>query len=133
MDFEYQEVDPLTNVTLDMVSPYTPKNKYSAGVLWEGNTGNGGKVLARVDWSFTSAQHSEATNTFTSRLPGYGFANARLAWRSLGNTWESALEVNNITDRVYFVANQDWTASAGSMTVTPALPRTWALTVKRSF
>jgi iron complex outermembrane receptor protein len=133
LDFEYKEIDPLTNVTLDMISPYTPKNKYSAGVLWEGNAGNGGKVLARVDWSYTSAQHSEAINTFTSRLPGYGFANARLAWRSAGNTWESALEVNNITDRVYFVANQDWTASAGHMTVTPALPRTWALTVKRSF
>jgi iron complex outermembrane receptor protein len=103
------------------------------GVLWEGNAGNGGKVLARMDWSYTSAQHSEAINTATSRMPGYGFANARLTWRSPGNTWESALEINNITDRLYFVANQDWTASAGSMTVTPALPRTWALTVKRSF
>jgi iron complex outermembrane receptor protein len=133
LDFEYTETDPASRVTLDMISPYTPEEKYSIGALWEGSMGDRGRVLARVDWSFTSEQHSEAINTFTSRVPGYGFANARVSWRNTDNTWEAALEVNNLTDRRYFIANQDWTASAGSMTMTPALPRTWAVSLKRNF
>jgi len=134
LDFEYTEVDTAsTNVTESMITPYTPEEKYSVGVLWEGHVGDAGTILARADWSYTSRQFSEPINAETNAIPGYGFVNARLAWRSPQSEWEAALEVNNVTDRLYYLAAQDWTPSAGSQTRTPALPRTWAVSVKRYF
>jgi iron complex outermembrane receptor protein len=134
LDFEYTNIsDPTTGVSLDMITPYTPEDKASVGLMWEGDVGDRGTVLARVDWSYTSEQFAEPINRPTGRVPGYGFANARLAWRSASGDWESALEVNNLTDRVYFVAAMDWSVSAGSQTLTPALPRTWAVSLKRNF
>jgi iron complex outermembrane receptor protein len=131
LDFEYKEVGQNTNVTLDMITPYTPEEKASVGLLWEHDLSAQGTVLARVDWSYQSEIFSEPINSDFNRLPSYGYANGRVAWRN--PKWEAAVEVNNITDRVYFIASQDWSPSAGSTTYTPAMPRNWAVTLRRNF
>ncbi|HUG72926.1 MAG TPA: TonB-dependent receptor, partial [Steroidobacteraceae bacterium] len=133
LDFKYTSLDPQTGMSEDMLPPGTPEQKYSAGLLWEGNTANGSTVLARLDWSFQSEIHSSAINSPFTRVAPYGVANLRVGWRGADNNWEAALEVNNVTDRLYFLANQDWSQSAGSTTYTPALPRTWGVTLKRNF
>jgi hypothetical protein len=39
----------------------------------------------------------------------------------------------NVTDKLFYLATNDYSASAGSSSYAPGMPRTWALTVKRSF
>ena len=116
-----------------MITPNTPEQKYSAGAMWEGSLGDAGNLLVRADWSYRSEIHSAAINLAYTRVPAYGVANARIAWSDTERTWEAALEVNNITDKLYFYGNQDWSTSAGSTTYAPAMPRNWAVTIKRNF
>ena len=46
---------------------------------------------------------------------------------------KSPLEVQNVFDKYYFMSVSDITRSLGAVTAVPALPRTWALSVKRNF
>jgi hypothetical protein len=44
------------------------------------------------------------------------------------------LEVQNVTDKLYYHTTFDLLAAAGGFqSAQPALPRTWMLTVKRNF
>ena len=71
--------------------------------------------------------------TTESTVDAYTVANARLTWRSSSNAWESALEVTNLTDRVYFLNKFDLRNIGGVATGTVAPPRQWGLTLKRVF
>jgi iron complex outermembrane receptor protein len=56
-----------------------------------------------------------------------------MTWRGPEDKWETSAEVTNVTDKLYYLSTNDYSASAGSSSYQPALPRTWAITVKRSF
>jgi iron complex outermembrane receptor protein len=134
LDFKYTSInDPATGVTLDMITPYTPERKYSLGAMWETDIGNMGSLLFRADWSFQSDVHSAAQNNAFTRVPPYGVANSRVTWRGAESKWEASFEVNNLTDKVYYTSNSDWSTNAGSTTFGIAMPRNFAVTVKRSF
>jgi iron complex outermembrane recepter protein len=136
MDFQYQDTGVATGVTTAMITPYTPEEKYSLGLMWEGNMGNGGTLMIRGDAAYQSDVQSSAINQLvsgTTRVPGYTVVNARMAWKAPSDTWEAALEVNNVLDKLYFYGNADWSTNAGSTTYTPAMPRAWAVTLKRNF
>lgn len=60
-------------------------------------------------------------------------ANARLTWRSLEQAWEAALEVTNLTDKLYYLTLFDQFASSGTVSGTPGEPCMWGLAIKRSF
>jgi iron complex outermembrane receptor protein len=142
LDFKYTDTGVATGVTTDMITPFTPEQKYSLGVMWEGDIGNGATLLARADASYQSAIQSAAINLSTdinpfnsnaTHVPGYTVVNARITWRGAEDLWEASLEVNNILDKLYFFGGADWSTNAGSTTYTPALPRNWAVTLKRNF
>ena len=78
----------------------------------------------------STATHS-TTRTTTSRALWLG--NLRLTWRGPEDKWEASAEVQNVTDKLYYLATNDYSASAGTSSYSPGLPRTWALTVKRTF
>jgi iron complex outermembrane recepter protein len=136
MDFKYTDTGVATGVTTSMITPYTPEQKFSLGVMWEGDIGTGGTLLARADASYQSAVQSAAINlpvTNATHVPGYTVVNARVTWRGTQDLWEASLEVNNVLDKLYFFGGADWSTNAGSTTYTPALPRNWAVTLKRNF
>jgi iron complex outermembrane receptor protein len=134
LDFEYTDVgSTTTGVTKSMITPYTPEQKYSLGLMWEGDIGSSGSLMARADYAYQSEMFSAAINLPLTRIPSYGVYNARLTWRSPETVWETSLEVNNITDKLYYTSNSDWSTSAGSTTFAPAMPRNWAVTFKRNF
>ena len=91
--------------------------------MWAGDMGDGGSLAARVDWSYQSDMHSAAINLPFTRIPPYGVANARVTWRGAGEKWEASAEVNNLTDKLYYLSNNDWSTNAGSTTFAPAMPR----------
>jgi outer membrane receptor protein involved in Fe transport len=58
--------------------------------------------------------------------------NARLAWRPPTGPWEVALSATNLTDERYAYNAFDLRGVASWVTIQPAPPRMWAVSVRRS-
>jgi iron complex outermembrane receptor protein len=74
-----------------------------------------------------------ASLTATNRIDGYFLGNARVTWRDEDDDWSLSLEVSNLFDRYYFTSLYEQFGSPGTISGAPGLPRTWAVTVRRSF
>jgi iron complex outermembrane receptor protein len=140
LDFRYDSINALAGgptqpngVQLSMTTPYTPKWKWSLGAQYEFDLSGKGSLIPRVDVSYQSAIFTNAVNTARNRIPAYTTANARLTWRSPNRDWEAAFEVTNLTDKLYYLTKFDLSSLQGVVTGQPALPREWALTVRRNF
>ena len=140
LDFEYTRIDPRaggpTNpagVQLDMVSPYTPKLKWSVGAQYEISLGSAGTLTPRVDASFQDDVYTAAVNSSRTLIKSYTLANARLTWRDSKDTWEGALEATNLTDKYYYTTTYELAVAAAVANAQPGRPREWAVTVKRKF
>ncbi len=85
--------DPNTGITRDMVTPYTPKWKWSVGTQYEAQIGDFGSITPRVDVSHNAAQFSNAINDQEwNRIDAYTIMNASLTWRSKDAVWTGAPE-----------------------------------------
>ncbi len=135
LDFEYTRVDPLTNITADMVPPYTPALTWSLGVQYDIDLGGMGLLTPRLDVSSQSHVHTESANAPTNRIDGYRLVNGRLTWRAPDDQWSLALEVTNLLDKYYYHTLLDLSpfGNAGYTSGQPGWPRTWAVTLTRRF
>lgn len=134
LDFGYTQItNPNTPITLDMTTPYTPEWSYSFGVQYDHETAIG-TFSARVDGAYQSETYGNAINNQYSLIDSYFAANGRLSWTDQTRDWQVSLEVQNLFDRYYYLTVFDQaTGRAGQVEAQPALPRTWAVTVKRNF
>ncbi len=139
LDFEY--TSPLTAqgnlvgsaINGANITPYTPELSYSFGIQYDAEVGSG-TVSTRLDGSYQSKVFGTAENTSWSRIDGRFIGNARLSYTSGDEAWRVSLEVQNLFDKYYFLNIQDATAnSLGTVTGTPARPRTWSLAIERRF
>jgi iron complex outermembrane receptor protein len=134
LNFDYQTIIPgATNVTLGMITPYTPENKASVGLQYAFNLAGGGSLTPRLDVAYTDDVFSNAVNAPTNLIGDYTLVNARMTWRSADSAWEIALEGTNLTDEYYYVTLFDLFGPAGYIHGQPSRPREWAMTLKRSF
>ena len=112
--------------------PYTPDWTYSFGIQYDADVGPG-TAMFRFDGSYRSAIFTDTTNSPWSRIDGRFLGNARIGYRTADEDWEVALEVQNLFDKYYFHSVSDISRSLGLVTAVPALPRTWAISIKRNF
>jgi iron complex outermembrane receptor protein len=135
LDFKYTEItNPTTGITTDMVTPYTPKWKWSLGTQYEIPLGEAGSITPRFDVSHQSPQFTNAINNIDwNRIGSYTVLNGSLTWRSKDSAWQGALNVTNVTDKLYYLTLFDTHTSAGYTNGQPAMPRQWMVTVKRTF
>jgi len=141
LNFEYQEIFvdpatglPLTDVTLDMVPPYTPENKWSIGAQYEFSLGDMGTLTPRIDASYQDDIFADSVNGPTNLINDYVLLNARLTWRSVDDDWQIAAEATNLTDKYHYLTIFDLTgAAAGYIHGQPGRPFEWAISVKRRF
>jgi iron complex outermembrane recepter protein len=136
LDFEYKSLSPNTaGITLGMITPYTPKQKYSAGAQYEFVLGSAGSLTPRVDWSHQSKMYTNPVNGPTNLVNGYGLLNARLTWRDSNDTWEAALFATNLTNKFYYLNKFDLGVGPPFFVVNgqPGAPREWGVTLKRKF
>jgi iron complex outermembrane receptor protein len=112
---------------------FTPKWKGSLGAQWEFPFSSGASLTPRIDVAYTDSFETRIPVTDQSTVDAYTVTNARVTWRSSSSAWESALEVTNLTDRVYFLNKFDLRNIGGVATGTVAPPRQWGLTIKRTF
>ena len=131
IDFKYKETGT-SGIPLSATTPYTPKWTYSFGVQYD-QVIDPGTVSLRFDGSYQSEIFTESSNSSWSRVDSYFLGNARLSFTTQDKDWRVALEVQNVFDKYYFLTKSDVTTSLGVVTGRPGLPRTWALSVKRSF
>ena len=131
IDFQYKDTGasgvPLTNVT-----PYTPKWTYSFGIQQNFELGSG-TVSARFDGQYRSKVYTDAFNAVTNRVDHLFLGNARLSYATGEKDWSVALEVKNVFNKYYYASIEDTKAAFGSITASPGMPRTWAVTVKKDF
>ncbi|WP_054531424.1 TonB-dependent receptor [Erythrobacter sp. SG61-1L] len=134
INFKYDAASVASaGLTGDEVTPYTPEWTYSFGVQYDHELKNGATLGVRFDGSYQSDTFTEASNSEYSRVEGVFLGNARLTYTSADDDWRVSLEVQNLFDKYYYLSKSDVTASLGLVTGVPALPRTWAVTVRRSF
>jgi len=134
LDFKYKETNaPLTSVTLDMITPFTPETKASLGAQYTWNLGNLGAFTARIDGSYQSEIYTEAINAFSNRIDSYTLANARFTWASPEHTWVTSFEATNLTNKYYEYSRFDQRLSSSTVSANPGPPLMWALSVKRNF
>jgi iron complex outermembrane receptor protein len=134
LNFEYNSVDPATAVSLDMITPYTPELQWSVGAQYGWEIGAAGTLTARIDAYYQDEIYTEPINDQRNIIEDYTVLNGRLTWRSDDGTWESSLEVTNLTNEVYYLSKffDQW-QSAGTISGSPAPPRLWAVTLRRNF
>jgi iron complex outermembrane receptor protein len=164
LDFKYVSIpnlDPVTGlstttgISIHGVTPYTPKWKWAFGIQYEIPFMDAGSLTPRLDATYQSDVFSTALNTpssidpaktlvplvgglpavRTDRITGYAVFNARLTWRSMDRSWEAALEVANLTNKLYYLTQFDLSEGGlpGYVAGQPAPPRTWMVSVKKTF
>jgi iron complex outermembrane receptor protein len=163
LDFQYTDIVATagTGVNINDITPYTPEKKASIGMQYDFDDVMGGKLSFRVDASYQSEIFTEAGNVrgqtvsstnaraapysqaggggpITSLLvdnliDAYTLANARIFWEAEESGWGLALEVQNLTDKYYLGTKVNDSYSVGHVYGSPGKPRTWAVTVKKSF
>lgn len=131
INFQYKNVGT-SGISINATTPYTPEWTYSFGVQYDHEIAPG-TISARFDGSFQSDIFTESSNSEWSRVKGNFLGNGRLTFTTKDKDWRLSLEVQNIFNKFYYLTVSDVSASLGVVTGVPATPRTWALTVKRSF
>ncbi|WP_298164782.1 TonB-dependent receptor [Novosphingobium sp.] len=122
-----------TGVPLNDVTPFTPKWNWSFGAQYDYTMGSGGVVSARFDGSYQSSMFTEAFNAVENQVDGRFLGNARLSYTTSDKNWMVAAEVQNVFNKYYYNTVENVEGPLGVITANPGLPRTWALTVKRTF
>lgn len=136
LDFEYTSLSARainSGLNTTMTTPFAPKWKFSAGAQYSFDLGATGRITPRLDWNYQAAFHAQPVNAPTNRVPNYYLVNGRVAWVSVDETWNVALEGTNLTDELYYLTFFDNRTSTQNVFGQPAPPRQWALTIKRSF
>jgi iron complex outermembrane receptor protein len=136
LNFKYTQINggPTTGVTLDMVTPYTPKTKASFGTQYEFHMGDLGMLTPRLDLSYQSSEFTNPINDPAwNQIDAYTVLNGKLTWQDKSGNWQASLAVTNLTDKLYYLTLFDLHTSTGYVNAQPAMPREWIFTVKRTF
>ncbi|MDR2216186.1 MAG: TonB-dependent receptor, partial [Nevskiaceae bacterium] len=113
LDFGYTRVADGTGIGLNNISPYTPKTKWSLGAQYTFDLSNGASIIPRLDASYQSTSFGNPTNTVASKIDSYTLLNGRITWRSPEDTWQVALEGQNLTDKLYYTTTFDLIDATG--------------------
>jgi iron complex outermembrane recepter protein len=114
----------------------SPNWKWSVGMQYKAELGEGGSVTPRIDVNYAgkSSAGRIAAGGPIDYYPSVALANARLTWRNADEDLSVSLEVQNLFDRYYnpfrFAAVYGFSGTIYSQV---GKPREWAVTVKKNF
>jgi iron complex outermembrane receptor protein len=141
MHFRYADLgaaafDPTRNpggLLLNDVAPYSPKLKGSVGVQYTLGIGSLGTVTPRLDATYTSRVYFDPQNLQASSQGGYTLVNGHLTYAPLDGKWTATLDVNNLTNKLYYLSMFNQLTSFGILTGQPGMPRNVLVSLKYSF
>ena len=132
LNFDYQTVDPATGVTLDMITPYTPEDKWAIGAQYTLPTSLG-DLMFRADASYMSEVYADPGNGPTNFIDGYTLLNAIVRWQAPDDAWSIEAQWLNLTDELYYIDAYDVSTSQGTTIMQPGLPSTFNISFQRNF
>jgi len=110
-----------------------PRLNASAGIQYS-FPAPGGTLTPRLDWRYQSLMtYNPAPTTPTIPLfnvPGHSVFDAKLTY-DVDDKWQASLSVTNLFDKFYY--NNKFTLTGFNVSGSPARPREWLLSIKRTF
>jgi len=133
LNFHYTEVNPVTKITPNEITPYTPEWTASAGVQYSVPMGSAGTVTARIDGNTRSTIYTAAQNSPYNRTGGFTLYNAHLTWEPTKGNWQGIVQVKNLTGKRYFFGQFDLVSSGqGTQVDNPGPPLEIDLEIKHT-
>lgn len=137
LDYEIKELGAAAGVAggpaIGDIGPYVPERKVAVGIQYTAGLGGAGSLTPRLDYAWQSKSYADPDNNPYSEIPAYGLANLHLTWDSSDELWQARLEVSNLTDKFYWASVYSQYNAGGMVVGRPGMPRTWFVSVKRSF
>lgn len=136
LNFKYDSISSQgqsSGITLDMTGPFVPEWQASGGARYDIMLGKAGMLTPRLDLVYQDSFFTTPTNTSFSVVDSRTVLNGRVTWSSQDDTWQTSLELSNITNQLYYYNVRDDRASSFTVTGQPAPPFRWALSLKRNF
>jgi iron complex outermembrane receptor protein len=131
LDFRYTYINPVTLITPNEITPYTPKWSGNAGAQYTVLFGARGSVTARIDANTRSVIYTAAQNSPYNRTGGYTLYNAHLTWENGKQNWQAIFQVKNLGNKEYYFGQFDLvSAGQGTQVDNPGPPRELDLEIK---
>lgn len=121
----------ITGISLENRAPFAPEWKGNIGIQYQIPTNGAGAITPRVDVSYQSSFYPQVDNDPRARIDGYTLVNSRLTWMNEDRDLQVALAVTNLFDRYYDISALKY--PIGIVSSTPAAPREWRISVRKSF
>ncbi|WP_183029955.1 TonB-dependent receptor [Altericroceibacterium spongiae] len=135
LGFEFESIGAegatIRGITLDNRAPFAPKWKANLGVQYEIETKDIGYFTPRLDVSYQSSFFPQVDNDPRAKIDGYTLANGRITWKNFDEDLQVSLNVTNIFNKYYYISALRY--PLGVVSGTPARPREWKISVRKSF
>ena len=115
------------------VAPFNPRLKGNAGAQYTLDFAKGGTVTPRLDYTYQTRVYFDPQNLLASSQGPYGVLNGHLTWSSENAKWSTVLDVNNATNKLYYLNMANSLKSFGFLTGEPAQPRTFLVSLRYNF
>jgi iron complex outermembrane receptor protein len=111
-----------------------PESTFHLGAQYTFETDSAGKFTPRLDYNWQDVVYQDANNNPNTALPARGLLDARFTWDAPAGGWSTALEVQNVLDKHYFLDLFNLAIfGQGTIEGQPGQPRTWLVTVRKNF
>jgi iron complex outermembrane receptor protein len=141
MHFKYASLGPAAydlmknpgGLFLDDVAPYSPRYKANIGVQYTLMMGTAGSLTPRLDDTYTARVFFDPQNLLASSQGGYNLVNGHLTYAPQEGKWTATVDVNNLTNKLYYLSMFNQLSSFGILTGQPAMPRNFLVSLKYTF
>jgi iron complex outermembrane receptor protein len=137
LDFQFTSLGPnalASGITKSMKEPFAPPWKFDIGAQYAFGMGSSwGTLTPRLDLTYQASFWAQIPNDPYNNVAGYTLLNGSLIWRDANNKWQVGVQVNNITNKLYYLGVFDNRQTEDGVVGEPAPPREWEVTLKRTF
>jgi iron complex outermembrane receptor protein len=137
LDFKYTSLSALAiaaGLTTSNDGPFVQRFRGSVGTQYTIETGDWGTLTPRLDVNFQSRYFANPVNRPPfNEIPARTILNGHLTYQDPSKIWNVTLEVSNMTDKLYYDGIFDNRGSTSFVQGSPAMPRTWSVSVRRNF
>ncbi len=101
LDTNYTNPGDATQIQLDTRFAYAPEKSYSVGAQYAATLGNGGNLIARVDYGWMDDYQRSREIRFQSIQEAFGLTSARLVYEPPSQDWRVSLFGTNLSNQKY--------------------------------
>jgi iron complex outermembrane receptor protein len=131
-DAVVEDLEVASGYFADTTPPFTPEYQASAMLRynWDAFEGN---MAAQLSANYQSETFHNARNFTAHEIDSYATADARLTWVDGQDKWSLAAYVDNLFDSDHELIGFDVSGFYGTSQISYAKPRTYGVTIRRSF